>query len=58
MMFIETVIKNISLEGILVNANSENIQTMYHKVVSGYHNAPPSSTPEQKKKLQQNKLNL
>jgi len=58
MMFIETAIKNISLEGILVNANSENIQTMYDKVVSGYHNAPSSSTPEQKKKLQQNKLNL
>lgn len=58
MMFIETAIKNISLEGILVNANSENIQTMYDKVVSGYHNALSSSTPEQKKKLQQNKLNL
>ena len=32
--------------------------TMYDKVVSGYHNATSSSTPEQKKKLQQNKLNL
>lgn len=58
MMFIETAIKNIALEGILVNANSENIQTMYDRVVSGYHNAPASYTPEQRKKLQQNKLNL
>lgn len=58
MMFIETAIKNISLESILVNTNSENIQKMYDKVVSGYHNAPSSFTPEQKKKLQQNKLNL
>lgn len=57
-MFIETAIKNIALEGILVNANSESIQVMYDKVVSGYHNAPASYTPEQRKKLQQNKLNL
>lgn len=58
MMFIETAIKNIVLEGILVNANSESIQTMYDKVVSGYHNAPATYTAEKKKKLQQNKLNL
>lgn len=31
---------------------------MYDKVVSGYNNAPISSTTEQRKKLQQNKLNL
>ena len=58
MMFIETAIKNIALEGILVNANSESIQVMYDKVVSGYHNAPASYTLEQRRKLQQNKLNL
>lgn len=58
MMFIETAMKNIALESILVNANSESIQDMYDKVVSGYNNAPATSTPEQKKKLQQNKLNL
>ncbi len=58
MMFIETAIKNIALESILVNANSESIQDMYDKVVSGYNNAPVTATPEQKKKLQQNKLNL
>lgn len=57
-MFIETAIKNIALEGILVNANSESIQVMYDKVVSGYHNTPASYTPEQRKRLQQNKLNL
>ena len=34
------------------------IQDMYDKVVSGYNNAPISSTTEQRKKLQQNKLNL
>lgn len=58
MMFIETAVKNIVLESILVNANSESIQDMYDKVVSGYNNAPLSATVEQKRKLQQNKLNL
>lgn len=57
-MFIETAVKNIALEGILVNANSESIQDMYDKVVSSYNNAPDSYTLDQKKKLQQNKLNL
>ena len=58
MMFIETAVKNIALESILVNANSESIQDMYDKVVSGYNNASASATTEQKRKLQQNKLNL
>ncbi len=57
-MFIETAVKNIALESILVNANSESIQNMYDKVVSGYNNAPQSATIEQRRKMQQNKLNL
>ncbi|MCD8154737.1 MAG: Abi family protein [Clostridiales bacterium] len=58
MMFIETAVKNIALEGILAKAKSESIQAMYDKVVSGYRNAPANFTQEQKKRLQQNKLNL
>lgn len=58
MMFIETAVKNIALEAILCKANSESIQVMYDKVISGYKNAPASATDEQKRKLQQNKLNL
>lgn len=58
MMFIETAVKNIALESILVYTNSESIQSMYDKAVSSYKNCPPSSTPDQKKKAQQNKLNL
>ncbi len=58
MMFIETAVRNIALEAILIQANSESIQDMYDKVISGYQNAPANSTVEQKKKLQQNKLNL
>ena len=57
-MFIEAAVKKIALESILVNANSESIQDMYDKVVSGYNNAPVSATVDQKRKLQQNKLNL
>lgn len=57
-MFIETAVKNIALESIMLNANSESIYVMYDKVVSGYNNAPFKSTEDQKKKFQQNKLNL
>ena len=58
MMYIETAVKNIALESILIKANSESIQDMYDKVVSGYHNAPSTATPEEKRKMQQNKLSL
>lgn len=58
MMYIETAVKNIALESILDNAKSESIQSMYDKVVSGYNNAPVNYTTEQRKRLQQNKLNL
>lgn len=57
-MFIETAVKNIALECILIKTNSENIQDMYDKVISSYRNAPKGSTEEIKKKLQNNKLNL
>ena len=58
MMFIETAVKNIALERILINSNSESIQAVLDKVISSYHNAPSSATQEQRKRLQQNKLNL
>lgn len=58
MMYIETAVKNIALESILIKANSESIQDMYDKVVSGYNNASATATAEQKKKMQQNKLSL
>lgn len=58
MMYIETAVKNIALESILDNAKSESIQSMYDKVVSSYNNAPANYTPEQRRRLQQSKLNL
>lgn len=58
MMFIETAVKNVALESILQYTRSENIQDMYDKAVSSYKNCPSTFTSEQKKKAQQNKLNL
>jgi abortive infection bacteriophage resistance protein len=58
MMYIETAVKNIALESIMVNAKSEKIQDMYDRVVSSYNNAPSDFTSDQRKKCQQNKLNL
>lgn len=57
-MFIETAVKNIALEAILVKINSESIQGMFDKAVNSYHNSPVACTEEQKRKFQQNKLNL
>ena len=58
MMFIETAVKNVALESILQYTRSENIQDMYDKAVSSYKNCPSTFTTEQKKRAQQNKLNL
>ena len=53
MMFIETAVKNIALQGILENADSENIQEILDRVVSSYNNSPASFTTDQKKRAQQ-----
>ena len=58
MMFIETAVKNVALESILLFTKSENIQAMYNKAVSSYKNCPEDYSEDQKKKAQQNKLNL
>lgn len=57
-MFIETAVKNIALNRILIDSNSQNIQDMYKKVVSGYNNLPMGSNSDEKKKAQKNKLRL
>ncbi len=57
-MFIETAVKNIALETILDKVGSENIQDMYNKAINSYRNAPVTATDDNKKKFQQNKLNL
>ena len=58
MMYIETAVKNVALESILFYTGSESIQAMYDKAISSYKNTPSSFTVEQKRRLQQNKLNL
>ncbi len=57
-MFIETAVKNISLDCIMHQCNSENIQDMYKKVVCGYNHAPIGATIKTKKKCQECKLKL
>ena len=58
MMFIETAVKNIALQGILENVQSESISDVLDRVVCSYNNSPANFTVEQKKRAQQNKLNL
>ncbi len=57
-MFIETAVKNIALEALLQEVKSEEIQSMFDKVVSSYRNSPSSATGVQKKNFQEAKLNL
>ena len=58
MMFIETAIKNISIECILNIVKSENIQKFYNSAVESYKTAPTNLSTDTKKKIQQKKLNL
>lgn len=46
MMFIETAIKNIALESILIHADSESINDMFDKVICGYNNVPITISPK------------
>lgn len=57
-MFIETAVKNISLECILRESRSENIQDMYDRVITSYKSAPVDSTPKMRQNFQNKKLNL
>jgi len=57
-MFIETAVKNIALEGILHKTKSESIQAMYDIAVSSYINSDPALPEKAKKEMQKDKLNL
>lgn len=56
-MLIETAIKNIALNSILIEIKSNSVNDMYNKVVSGYKDAKEYSEKEATK-LQKNKLDL
>ncbi len=58
LMFIETAVKNIALNRIMRDANSENIQEMLKKVVAGYNSFPTGTDEITRKKAQKLKLNL
>lgn len=57
-MFIETAVKNIALERILKDSNSESIQDMYRNVVSSYNNIHVKATEEERQIAQTHKLQL
>ena len=57
-MLIETALKNIALNTIMAEINSNSIYDMYDKAVSSYKNASPGTSEDIKKKFQNNKLNL
>ena len=58
LMFIETAVKNIALNRILIDANSENIQDMLKKVVAGYNSFPAGTDDVTRRNAQKSKLNL
>ena len=57
-MYIETAVKNVALESILINTNSESIQDMFDRVISGYNNASITASNSARQELQNNKLDL
>ena len=57
-MFIETAVKNISLNRIMKDSNSESIQDMYDNVVCGYNSYPSRTDRQTKEKAQKRKLVL
>lgn len=58
LMFIETALKNITLDIVLQEANSNGFNDVFDRIMPGYTGAWPSASLEQKKKLQKNKLFL
>jgi len=57
-MYIETAVKNISLNCILDKVGTENIQDMLDNIVGSFKNAPPGSLPSARRAFQARKLSL
>ncbi len=57
-MFLETALKNIVLNSIMLEINSSKISELFRIGVSSYKNSDATVPPIKKKKCQQNKLNL
>lgn len=57
-MFIETALKNICLDAIINEINSDDIQVMYREVCQSYRNCPENFSQKQKEDAQSNFLKL
>ncbi len=57
-MFIETAIKNITIESLLRHANTEEINGVVEKCIMSYKNCDQHSTIAERKKYEKNKLTL
>lgn len=58
LMFIETALKNITLDIVLRESNSNKLNDIYDKLLSGYHSAPTGTKKGKRKEMQQQKLKL
>lgn len=58
LMFIETAIKSRSIESVVLNANSEDIQVILDTLIESYKNSPENIPPTIKRKKQEAKMEL
>ncbi len=58
LMFIETALKNITLDIVLREAKSNQMNDIFNKLLTGYHSTPKGTKEAKKKKAQQQKLKL
>ena len=57
-MFIETAVKNRALESIMEKAGSEDLSVIFDEVLSSYKNSSDELSKEERKKIQQDKLDF
>ncbi len=58
LMFIETALKNITLDIVLGEAKSNQLNDIFDKLMEGYHSAPEGTKEAKRKDVQQQKLKL
>lgn len=58
LMFLETALKNIVLNNILLGAQSQKLSVIYDRVIQSYNHAPPNTDPKTRTRFQTLKLRL
>lgn len=58
MMYIETAVKNVALNCVMLSAKSEHLQDVYDRVISSYRNCPNNWNHNKKQTTQKDKLAL